>query len=575
MKTLKYLFAFALSFIALTTISSCSEEEASYSPAKAVAGAQVFFPSSNAASIDLAQDATSFDVTIARVDTASALNVPLTCTTTDTLGLFTLPASVDFAAGATTATITISYDAEEIINTIGYAAYNDIIFSLGEEYATPYGNGNYKVSVGIPEPWSAWELYATGTYTYSLFWAGDDTGRKVYYREYQLDKTIAQFKVEGVMYGIDLVIDYNTETGACKVAEHYTAYDHASYGAIFVSDLVNYAPNSFSYESAPCSFNKETGLFELNLIYYCSAGYFGYGVEEIQLDGFYIPDYSANVYYIGVYTNPSGDAFGVTKITKGVDAELVKVAYAAGSDDDALLDAVMNGEIEAQEYTTDSCYYQFPVDKTGKYTVVAISYVGDSVMEATSNVMEITVGKEPWTEWEFLTTATYTYTLFFTDENGGPITDEGRNVSFRESTEEEGKAQFIIDEVMYGISLVIDYDANTGACSVAEQYVGYDHPSYGPVYVADLVTYAPENFTQETAPSTFDEETGTFSLSLVYYCEAGIFAYTGKDGAAPETIQLDAPEAEEAPAKRVSARRIGTKEFGSKIMNNVFSVKQF
>lgn len=141
--------------------------------------------------------------------------------------------------------------------------------------------------------YSDWELYGTGTYTYTLIQSGYSPDHEIHYRYNIFDNTIGQFNLKHVMFeGMDLIIDYNSETGACKVTPQYTGWNNDTYGKIYVSDIPNYPlePGS-TYEQYPCTFNSETGLFSLNLIYFVSEelggitnGYFAYGIETFQLD---------------------------------------------------------------------------------------------------------------------------------------------------------------------------------------------------------------------------------------------------------------------------------------------------
>lgn len=59
----------------------------------------------------------------------------------------------------------------------------------------------------------------------------------------------------------------------------------------------------------------------------------------------------------------------------------------------------------------------------------------------------------------------------------------------------------------------------------------YEHPSYGTVYFCDLYTYTGED--EDKGGSYYDAKSGTFTLNLIYFCEAGVF------GEGDETLQLN------------------------------------
>ena len=101
MKTLKYSFGLLLSFLAIASFNSCSEEEAEYTPAAAPAGEQVYFASSNSAKIDITQETKTFDIAVGRSVAGAAASVPVTVTA-DSLAntIFDFPATVEFADSA-------------------------------------------------------------------------------------------------------------------------------------------------------------------------------------------------------------------------------------------------------------------------------------------------------------------------------------------------------------------------------------------------------------------------------------------------------------------------------------------
>ena len=400
MKTLKYLFAFALPVLAMVAMSSCSEEEASYTPAGAVSGAQVYFHSDNATTVDLTStEGGSFDVVVMRQDTTEALNVPLAMVVDETLqAAFTAPEAIAFAAGEATTTVSVAYNAA-LFEAIGYADYKTVVLTIADEAnTTSYGISSIEVAVGFPEPWSEWEQINTCTYTLSGYWSGTHSELPIYYREYMLNEKDAQFYIPGVADAMNLTIDYDRTTGNCAVKVQQ-ATTNANYGPVFVSDMPNYPLQAgLTYDNYPCTYNAETGTFNLTLVYFVSAnlgssasGYFAAGVTEtIQLDGFEVPDATVSLEYLGVFANTIGESSAVVNVTLGADADSARVAMVPAISNEALGE-ILAGTTEYQ-VVEESGFVTFPVDATDTYYVIAVSYMGGEATELGTLKFDAAVG---------------------------------------------------------------------------------------------------------------------------------------------------------------------------------------
>lgn len=112
-------------------LSSCTSNEDTYEPASPVSAECIgaYFPSTNKSEIIKADtDEKSFEVTVKREKTESAVSIPIkVISKTDNI---TVPATVDFAAGADEASITLSYTDLETTPKF------DI--KLDEAYTNPY-----------------------------------------------------------------------------------------------------------------------------------------------------------------------------------------------------------------------------------------------------------------------------------------------------------------------------------------------------------------------------------------------------------------------------------------------------
>lgn len=80
--------------------------------------------------------------------------------------------------------------------------------------------------------------------------------------------------------------------------------------------------------------------------------------------------------------------------------------------------------------------------------------------------------------------------------------------------------QLMLYDWFYGVNLVIDYDSIANDLSIEGQYTGYTPSNYGvDVYVYDMNSFNPTRYSKEDYPCTFDEKTGRFTFSLIYYMD--------------------------------------------------------
>ena len=345
---------------------------------------------------------------------------------------------------------------------------------------------------GDPETqWSEWEFVNTGTYTYTLLLNGEDSERPVYTRRSLVDDAQQQFKVENVLNGVDLIIDYDRTTGLCHVGEGYTGYDHED-GSIYVSDVNTYTGTN----DYPSYYNEEAGLFELYLIYYIpELGYFDYGWEYLQLDGYTQPDYSIMIEHIGNTENTASFYF-----TKGSDVAFYRYAIVAGtlSQEDAYNMAweIIDGTIAYNE-AEESGYHDFRLTEEGEYNVVAVSFDETGTPKRYS-WYSFELSTSPW---QSLGMATYREDLMTTFYN---IDNLVYDVEIEASTETPGLYRLVNpygaaypynEEGDYDTSenhyMVIDAQ-NPEAVTIQQTYTGMNW-GYGEVFVWSLAEYLLNN----------------------------------------------------------------------------------
>ena len=410
---IKNIFSLALGLVIAAGFASCTDEP-EYTPASQVAGMQVYFPETNPTKINLEQKDSSFEIELAREVADKEAGVALAVTGTN-LEDYTFPKTVTFPAGEKSVKFAVEYKG----SNLEYEALDTFAITVNDEKnVSPYSISKYEFVAGVPAPWSAWisskaEWVAAGydaaawplgdakkatcDYTYSLYWAGVDPGLTISYRQYLLDPTVAQFKIDNWGSGVPLIIDYNPVTHNCQVASQYCA-DNATYGAVTISDISYWQGDDF-YASYPCTYNPETGLFVLNVAYWVAAGSFGYGPETCQVAGFYIPDYSVDAEYLGIFTDKEQKAFAQIALNGlGVDAEkAVALVVTAADDASAVADALAAGEVTGTDLVAGYNNIAIEEGMTGELQVVVASVVEGAAMDVAAYKFEYYGGgANPW-----------------------------------------------------------------------------------------------------------------------------------------------------------------------------------
>ena len=398
------------SLLLLVGFSSCQKDEYEYIPAEAATNAQVYFPTTNASQLELGALAGTFNLEIARIDSTKAMDVAITVEPANENYVF--PATVSFEAGKSVAKVPVSYTGLE------YDKFDEFTVKIDESAQTPYGVGSFTFKVGCPAPWTAWtnsksawvaagndpaawpmsgDAKSTGNYTYKIYWSGVDGNLDIFYRQSTVEPSQAQFKITNWGSGVDLLIDYNTVTGECQVPTQFAAV-HSTYGDVFIADIPHY-DSKYTYAQFPCVYDKTTGLFQLNVAYFCSAGMFGNDVETIQVNGYYIPDYSVDAEYLGIFTDKEQKPYAQIALNAlGADAEkAVALVVTAADDASAVADALAAGEVTGTDLVAGYNNIAIEEGMTGELQVVVASVVEGAAMDVQSYSFEYYGGgANPW-----------------------------------------------------------------------------------------------------------------------------------------------------------------------------------
>ena len=433
-------------------ITGCSEDTAEYTPGENGAGIQAYFPSTNALNIELTSEDNTFTIPVERVDSSKAATLPLLVEGED-IEVYTFPESVTFEEAQKTAFITVNVDTENQ----NYDDFKTITLTLDDkDNTTPYGNSSYTFTIGMPAPWTPWtstkkdwvaagydaeewplsEDSSTCTYTYKHIFSGDDTELPISYRLNLLDPEAAQIKIDNwCSDGVSLVLDYNPQTKQIRIPMQTSGYIDDSLGEFFITDVSGWQGKDYT-ASYPCYYDPETGLIVLNSAWVLAdMSCYGYGVETIQLDGFYIPDYSVDAEYLGIFTSPEQKPFAQINVKSiGVDAEkAVALIVTAEDDAAAVADALAAGEVTGTDVVAGYNNIAIEEGMTGELQVVICSVLEGAAMGVKSFKFEYYGGgNNPWVS---LGMGLYTDAIV-SDMYGIPA--ETYEVEIKENTETPG-----------------------------------------------------------------------------------------------------------------------------------------
>ncbi|MCH5247972.1 MAG: hypothetical protein J1E99_07410 [Muribaculaceae bacterium] len=424
----------ALALSAGMILFSCSNTDFDYTPAEIPGGDQVYFSSSAASSYTLTSDGSTVNIVVMRGATSQAATVPITVTNASAVeapsGAFTFPSSVSFAAGENKANYTVQYDA----SLIDYDTQYSYILTIPEESSFDYGTPSLEISMQIPSPWTR---LGNGTYT-DEFWGVTATSDVATVSVWQNDNDKNLFRVSNpyvalngesdsyfefrllqpgdTFYGQTVSQEGLVGWGADYFIEHYDYYDDDLY-LVFPGRFTSLAdPANWVYNYvAAYQDNGLPGEIKLSPYYYMfNVGGWNYTTGEtisIVFPGYVVLDYSAEVYYKGLFTNPDNTVEVVANVTLGSDANAAQVAVVAGSDIQSAIAGIEDGSI-ASVSITKSGDVNIPFDSsnpTGKYSIVVVTYDGDEAQDYASASFNYTnTGYDPNAGWTSLGYVEYT-----------------------------------------------------------------------------------------------------------------------------------------------------------------------
>ena len=225
---------FALNFAACT-------EEVDYTPGKQseVAENQVYFLASNSAAPVMAKEDTQFSVLVGRVDGNAAQSVPLKVTNPNE-DIFTVPATIEFAAGETEKELVIQASSNMELFQEYY-----LKLEIPEEFTNPYKEQENHPIVIMNVIKEDYVPYATGTYTSNFF-----GGSWSQLMEYSPILDMYRFP-DLWATGYDVEFKWDGSNIKCAKTTVETGYVHKTYGmvsATAVATAYREAQNAFLFQ---------------------------------------------------------------------------------------------------------------------------------------------------------------------------------------------------------------------------------------------------------------------------------------------------------------------------------------
>ena len=219
MKSLRYIL---ISAVALFALVSCAQEEP-FKPGDPTNknGNNIYFSANNAASLVLGLADNTFTVTIERENASNAVSVPLNSYSYSTV--FTVPTSVDFAAGETSKDITVGFNgAEPFVNYV-------LNISIPEEYTYQYKDQNVYPAYSVTVLQEDFKVIHTGTY-YDDFWWEEAWEQPLEYSELSDTYRLSDLWTPG--YGFKFKWDGKSEKVEVLGGKMSTGIVHSTYGLI-------------------------------------------------------------------------------------------------------------------------------------------------------------------------------------------------------------------------------------------------------------------------------------------------------------------------------------------------------
>ncbi len=546
------------------------EDEAEYTPAGAATATGVYFSTESPSTINLSKEATSFDVEVFRGDDSADAAVELIVNIDEeNAAKLTIPTVANFAKGSKVTNVTIGYDP----NTLDYEEWIDVQLVVKDEAArSPYAEYSYAFTAGIPAPYTkvvAENGDETATYREDLlttFWGLENLVYELEIRENDITPGIYrlmnpygeayEYNVEGDYddsrdYYLEIdatdptavVLNFSMlgcdwgygEFGAWSLAGYYMTRQGAT------KEQVKEAGYTGTLVDGIITFPAKTLLFGMenynNFGLYTSNPS---GLFAIALPGYEITDYTADVKYLGKFTDTDDAVFAVGSVTLGEDVEAARVALVAGDDINAAAAGIIDGSIASTEISESSSDIRFAIEEAGTYSIVAVTYAEGEAKEIGSATFYYTTTASAWNK---LGTGLYTDDILvsaFRDSAGNPLSPVTYEVEIEESSEQPGLYRLVYP---YGPSHPYNEEGDWDASKTYYMEINASDPNM--VYIeaqaqgvnwgyGELIAYSFAAYYMDSGYSLEDVYAagycGTLEDGIITFPVKSLLFYFGEDG---------------------------------------------
>ena len=396
MKRLAYI---SLAFFATAALFSCTEKS-TYEPGPQASGAQYYFSSDQATSVNISHTTQSVSIDVFRLETGSASTA--TVSVVDESGLISSASSVtaNFAAGSNKATLTFPITPSDW----EFAKNYPVNFTIFDE-STPYGKSELTVTYKYPTPLKSLgkaqltENYFTGqTFTPQVYQSEIDPN------EYHIQKFMGA-KSEDLIIHVTKAGDKFgnvsfTQAGLVYFDDAWSGITYADVNSSGTADQHIDVCHPAGFKSYSADESKWAGskvvLFQDNGIpaiveiapFYYISGLGGWDLTQnpanitIIFPGYEPKDYAVEANYAGLFTESDGTVYGEASVTLGADLEGGVAVIVPGADEDAIA-AGIEKLVSDEAVAFDGSTVRVPLPKdvqTGFYTIV-VGGVADGVVQ--------------------------------------------------------------------------------------------------------------------------------------------------------------------------------------------------
>ena len=396
MKRLAYI---SLAFFATAALFSCTEKS-TYEPGPQASGAQYYFSSDQATSVNISHTTQSVSIDVFRVETGSASTA--TVSVVDESGLISSASSVtaNFAAGSNKATLTFPITPSDW----EFAKNYPVNFTIFDE-STPYGKSELTVTYKYPTPLkSLGKAQLTENYFTGQTFAPQVYQSEIDPNEYHIQKFMGA-KSEDLIIHVTKAGDKFgnvsfTQAGLVYFDDAWSGITYADVNSSGTADQHIDVCHPAGFKSYSADESKWAGskvvLFQDNGIpaiveiapFYYISGLGGWDQTQtpanivIIFPGYEPKDYAVEATYAGLFTESDGTVYGEASVTLGADLEGGVAVIVPGADEDAIA-AGIEKLVSDEAVAFDGSTVRVPLPKdvqTGFYTIV-VGGVADGVVQ--------------------------------------------------------------------------------------------------------------------------------------------------------------------------------------------------